>query len=312
MGQLLALFSALSWGISNVYTRQAQQQSNLDKYTGQFITLFINNVANIVVLIVYLYFFPLSNFDIKGFSFFVLAGILNSFVGRAFLFASISYIGASRAGAYKVTAPVFTVSAGVFLLGEKISSLAWMGIMVVFIGVMLVTKETVKEGRNLNIDKAQNLILSEKQVNKKIIQRGVILGLLSGFMLGGGNVFRKLGVTFYPEALIGVFIGSLMGIIFCTGFQIIRGKKNELTYALRTCWRTPYMWAGLYASCAHYFLFFALLYAPVSIVNSITASEVFFTMLAGYIIHGNKEFLSTRIVGGAVAILAGVFLLFLG
>ena len=311
MGQLLALLSALSWGISNIYTRQAQQDSNLDRYTGQFITLFINTLTNIVVLIVYLYFFPVSNFEVKGFAFFVLAGILNSFVGRALLFTSISYIGAARAGAYKVTAPVFTVSAGIFILGEKISSLAWMGIIVVLIGVLLVTEETVKEEHHLSIDKTQDLVLKELPANKKILQKGVVLGLLSGFMLGSGNVFRKLGVTFYPEALIGVCIGSLMGIVFCTGFQMVRGKKNELTDALRTCWHTSYLPAGVYSSFAQYFLFFALLYAPVSIVNSITASEAFFTMLAGYIIHGNKEFLNMKIVGGAAVILAGVCLLFL-
>ncbi|HQA47625.1 MAG TPA: hypothetical protein PK985_03790 [Bacillota bacterium] len=82
MGQLLALFFSISYGLSNVFTSKAMEHGEFDRFTGLYITVLINTIINALVIIVYLSFVNSIEINLKGIMFFGIAGLLNSFLAR--------------------------------------------------------------------------------------------------------------------------------------------------------------------------------------------------------------------------------------
>ena len=56
MGQLLALFFSISYGLSKVFTSKAMEHGDIDRFTGQYLTVLIITIINALVIIVYLRF----------------------------------------------------------------------------------------------------------------------------------------------------------------------------------------------------------------------------------------------------------------
>ncbi|NLX87051.1 MAG: DMT family transporter [Clostridiales bacterium] len=305
MGQLLALFFSISYGLSNVFTSKAMEHGDIDRFTGLYITVLINTIINALVIIVYLSFVNSIEINLKGIMFFGIAGLLNSFLARGVFFAAIPYIGVSRSGAFKVISPVFAILGGVLILGEVLSTNAWIGALVVIFGVTFLSFETLRQsykGNSSYLDVAGSII--------SVPKKGILLALMSGFFLGIGNVFRKLGVGCIPSSIVGVFIGSVVSLVSVAVFQVMKGKAKELVYATKHMNR-DYFLSGLFSSVALYSVFMALKYIPVSYSNSIGASESLFTMLWSLIICGKKELLTIRTFIGTVIVVAGISLLML-
>ena len=305
MGQLFSLISAASWGISNIYVLNATENENIDRFTGVIITLLVNNIINVIILGIYFLSSPEIIINMKGMLYFGVAGFLNGFVGRALLFLSISYIGASRAGLFKVTSPMFAILGGIFILRESISGSIWIGIVIVLTGVLMISLETV---RNSTIIQANGNKGCINRINISMPKQGIILGLLSGFFLGSGNMFRKLGVIFIPNPFLGVAVGSFTALSAALLFQLINGNFGKFISAVKKM-NKYYVMSGFLTSMALYSLFSALKYTSVTVSNSIAASEPLFTILASLILLGKKEVLTIRTFIGASVVIVGIIFL---
>lgn len=315
MGQLFALLSAAFMGIGNVCARKGMESGKIDRFSGLFITLVINNLLNIICLSIYLAMFGGEPINLPGFVYNVIAGFLNSFAGRWTLFCSMSYIGASRAGILKVATPFFAILGGVFLLKEVITIQSWLGIIIVILGVVFISIETKEKEEQLaikqlvskpvGVDSDTNKI---KKMRDVLPGKGIVLGLLASFFFAGGNVCRKVGVTFIPNPLLSVTIGSVVALLCAVILQMVRGKGPELILAFKNL-NLSYFFAGVFTSLALYSLFWSLELIPITIVSSIGASEALFTMLASMILMGKKEMLNWRVVVGALVVIVGVIIL---
>ncbi|KUO71938.1 MAG: hypothetical protein APF77_04610 [Clostridia bacterium BRH_c25] len=303
MGQLFALLFSASYGLSNVFTSKALDHKEIDRFTGQYITVFVNTIINLMVLILYLMYGASIDINFPGFLFFGIAGFLNSFLSRGVFYAAIPYIGVSRAGVFKITSPMFAIIGGVVILNEVLHWKALTGAIVVILGILFLSLETMRQNHT---DEASvlNVVGSFASIPKK----GIILALLSGFILGIGNVFRKLGVTYISSSILGVCIGSVVAYIAILLFQVMNGKAKELLSAMKNINR-DYFLSGIFSSIALYSVFMALKYIPVSYANSIGASESLFTMLWSLIICGKKEILTIRTFIGAVVVIIGITIL---
>lgn len=303
MGQLFALLFSASYGLSNVFTSKAIGQKGIDRFTGQYITVFINSVINLVVFIIYIISGASMDINPPGLLFFAIAGFFNNFLCRRAFYAAIPYIGVSRAGAFKITSPMFAIIGGVLILGEALHGKVLIGATIVILGILFLSLETLRQNHTdessiLNV--ADNLISMPK--------KGILLALLSGFLLGIGNIFRKLGVNYIPSSILGVFIGSIVALISIAIFQTMKGKARELLHATKNMSR-DYLLSGVFSSIALYSVFMSLKYIPVSYANSIGASESLFTMLWSLIICGNKEILTIRTLIGAIIVITGITIL---
>jgi drug/metabolite transporter (DMT)-like permease len=252
---------------------------------------------------VYQIFGAAIDINVPGLLFFSIAGFLISFLSRLAFFSAISFIGVSRVSVFKITSPMFAIVGGVVILGEVLNLKALASTIVVIAGILFISLETMRQNHT-NKDLISNMASSIISIPTK----GIILGLSSGFLLGIGSIFRKIGVTYIPSSILGACIGSLAGFFSIVIFQVINGKARELIKAAKNMSR-DYLMAGIFSSIAMYGMFFALKFIPVSYANSIGASESLFTMFWSLLICGNKEILTIRTLIGAIIVITGITIL---
>ncbi len=322
MGYFLALVSAFFFGASNIFFRIGLKRSKItvDKQVGLFVTVLINNLINIVVLLIFYATQPFPKANLRGVAFFVVAGLLTTFLGRLLLFNTIQRVGASRATSLKITSPFFTVLVGVIFLKEIISLQGYLGIALVLAGVLFISRETSLNGNGKNsltkapgkdgeeVEKAD--FSKAKDANYVVI--GIVLGVLTGLSFGIGNVFRKLGVTYYPYPIIGVAIASFTALICVFAIILWQGKLNLLPKVFRREVLESYIPGGICTSLGLYSFFYSLNVTPVSIANSIEAIEPMFVFMFSYMFFKKEEGVSLKVVISGLAIIMGVILIILG
>jgi drug/metabolite transporter (DMT)-like permease len=314
MGELCALLSAIFMGIGNVCARKGMEGKKVDRFSGLLITLLINNCLNFFLILIYLLNYGWFPINLPGLVYNVVAGLFNSFTGRWALFCSIAYIGASRAGILKVVTPLFAILGGVFLLKETITCQAWLGIAVVLAGVVFISVETSEKEGRLSLDQSVKTkvgpsfppkVSSPARKKSGFSGMGIVLGLSASLFFAGGNVCRKLGVSYIPNPLVSVTIGSFAALLsavtvrlFCgKGFEVVNTFKNIDIY---------YFFSGIFTSLALYSLFGALQLIPISIASSISASEALFTIMASRVLTCEREMLNGRLVAGALVVTGGI------
>lgn len=300
MGILFALLSAVSWGFANVFARKAQLKGRTDQWSGLFITLVVNNLFNLIVFGVSLFWHIPSTWNATGLLFFAAGGLLNSCIGRGLIFLAISRLGAPKAGVIKGTTPVFVLFGGVFLLGEVLSPTDYMGIALALMGVMVVSLDMLRSDR---------VIMKDTGV-RGISWQGILIALTATLFLASGNMSRKVGLIYIPDSILGMTLGGASGLLFMTLFLLATGRLKMALKAMRPM-DGSYFMSGLFAGLALMLLFLAFNSLPISVANSFTASEPIFTMLASYLILKQQDKITWRLVLGGVLVITGAVVLIL-
>lgn len=305
MGELLAVAAGLFFGLSNITIRQGQLQGKMDQFMGIFIGVLLNNMLNLVLLTLFvLWGSPLPPLNLRAAGYFAGAGLLTSFLGREYLFKSIRLIGPSRAVALKITAPLFTIILGVLVLNERITIPAFLGIALVLAATYFISLEQLAAQKE-----SGPLADLETLSDKKIYRKGLAAALLAGMAYGAGNVFRKMGVLLYASPVVGVSISSFAALVYLLILLVRRGRLGQALESLPRMLRGGYLWTGVLTSLALYATFTALLFSPVSIVNSIKAAEPLFTITGSYFLLRSREGITLRLLFLTLLVIAGVILI---
>ena len=300
MGILFALLSAVSWGFGNVFARKAQLKGHTDQWSGLFITLLVNNVMNLIVFAVYACVHRPAALNVSGVLFFSAAGLINSFIGRGLLFLSISRLGAPKAGVIKGFTPVIVLFGGVFLLRESLTSSDYLGILLAFLGIMVVSLDLLSTDR----------IQMKKTGVRGNSWQGILIGLASTLCMASGNLSRKIGLTYVSDSILGMTIGGAVGLLFITLFLLATGRLKAALKAMRPM-DPSYFMSGIFTGLALLLLFMAFNALPISIANSLTASEPIFTMFASYLILNQQDKITWQLMLGGVLVIAGAVVLIL-
>ena len=175
---------------------------------------------NIVAFTVLAILSLLPVFNLWGIFYFALAGVFTSFAGRFFLFASIERIGASRAGLFKISAPMFTIFLGIAILGEQLSTIDYVGSAIVLGGLYLLSASS---DYSKPLPPPVGIVpYAKPQSNPFVLDLGIIYGVLSGLSLSIGHVFRKLGLLHIESPIVGVSVGSLVSLLCVTAYLLIK------------------------------------------------------------------------------------------
>lgn len=323
LGELLALAAAFFFGGSVVYMRLGMLRGTRDM--AMFVTLLVNNIINLTMITAWWIFGLIPPINLLGLAYFALAGFLTSNLGRLFQAISMESIGASRASAFKIGAPIFTITIGIFVLGEQVSFLALGGMAIVIIGLLVITGSMQEklEGRGTS-SQHNDAVHNSKAVSplaeasakdsqteqgyKSMVKKGVIFGVLSGLAFALGQVFRKVGVDAIPSSVVGVSVGSLVAIT-CYWLAMVqrigfKGFKEQVAVSFNK----SFVVSGVFSSLALYSFFLSLQFTTVSKANVLVNTEVWTTMLIGYFVLGKAENLNRQLFLGVVAVFIGVVL----
>ena len=132
-GHLLFLLGAGLFSIYTVYFRQ----SGLSPTHGLVIGLFWGTLVSVPLLFLFgnISFLTVSWTQIVNMS--ILQGVLNAIIALLFYSIAIRQIGSAQAGAFGALTPILALIGGVVFLGEAVSLVKVIGIMVVAFGVLM-------------------------------------------------------------------------------------------------------------------------------------------------------------------------------
>ncbi len=223
---------------------------------------------------------------------FGLAGLFSNVLGRQTMYRATALTGAVSAGLLRRLTPLFALPCGFFFLGEKPGLLTLLGGALVLWGVLMYMRPFSSAASKVSIT-------------------GVSLGVLSSLAYALAYTFRSLGLEFLPDAILGTFIGALVGVLWILLFTISK-KGIRLGFAYLThdfsfqYWRTASL-----LSVGQLLQFFALKSANVVSVAVLGTLEVIFSALFILFITKCEQIAVKRLLCAIVLAMAGTFLIFL-
>ena len=284
LGIVLALLSAMSFALSQIFVRK-----NLEKSNSLYISVTITIIGNILLWPVALYFTDLTAVNIEGLILFIIAGFLAPGIARLFYFKGMETSGISTNASIFSTYPLYTSIIAFFLLGETLSIENWIGLACIIIGVILV-------GRYINSNHSPNKI-----------KKDLIFPILGSLTLGFSQVVRKEGLNIYNQPLLGVAVGYTTALIVYFATLVFFNKSLTMNFSrkdIHLFWKPG---AGI--ALGWLLSFLALSQEMVSIVAPLLQTELLFILFFAYLFLKKLEKISLKLVISAILIIVGVLMI---
>lgn len=224
---------------------------------------------------------------------------LGQIFGTNLLISSFGPRGFAVGTAYSKTEAVQASILSIFLLGDHLPALSWIGIGVSVFGVMYLTLA----GRGL----------SAGEIWRATFQPAALCGIGAGAFFAFTSIFvRKANLELPGEdailkALFSVVVTNMIQTLLQGGWLLVTEPKQFV--AVFRSWRSSAQVGALSAfgsSC--WFVGFSL--APVALVRAVGQVEIIFTLLFSRFFLGER--LKRKDVTGALTLVAGVVLVLLG
>ena len=293
LGEIAALATALCWTITAVSFEAA------GKKVGSISVNLIRLIIAFILISIYCLFSRGMILPIDASSstwlWLTFSGIIGFVIGDLFLFQAYVEVGARISMLIMSTVPPITAVVGFLLMGEKITLLGLVGMIITIVGISLV-------------------ILTKNPGNKKVKLSHPIKGLAYAFIgaLGQafGLVFSKFGMGSYdPFAATQIrIIAAIIG--FSIVISILK-KWGELIVAVKDRRAMKYISIGsLFGPFVGVSLsLLAVQHASTGIVSTITSITPILLIPISIIVF--KERIFPREIFGAIITLLGISLLFI-
>ncbi len=230
-------------------------------------------------------------------------------VGSSTLFGDLLYvyaidmIGASLAVTISCGYPLVTTLFSILLLGERITTMVWIGTLMIIGGLLLIRYDAARKNKQ-----PPEYTLVDRD-EKKRTMRGILLAAASAFLSGANMPLNKmLMVEGQWTPVESYFLRSVVFFALVWGTRIV--QEYRFPNAIRPVrWVPLRAWLALLGGGIVALTFAGLLYGyciqvlPVSAVTPITASSPFMTVVLSRIIF--KEKLTNLQRGGVFLVIAG-------
>jgi len=181
------------------------------------------------------------------------------------------------------TSPLLVPLAGVLILGEHLSLVAWMGVGSIVIGIFLVGGFRLRGVSNLS-------------------NRAVVLALAVGLMITGYTVFDKIVLQYIPPFVLNeaTNVGNLLAL------SAISLRLGPMLEEWRMNWKTIIL-GGIMAPGGYILFLKALQIMPVAQIAPMREIGTFFGTLLGVFVLREPQ--GKKRIGASLLIVLGVFLL---
>lgn len=292
LGELSALLTAFLWsGTSFAFSSAAEKTGSLQLNINRMI---MASVLLILTILVMNFSFNLSSAQYTNL---IISGVIGLVIGDSFLFKGYQYIGARISMLLMALSPAMSTLLAFIFLGERISMLGLLGILVTLSGITLV------------------VLGKESDPNAKYRITGI--GLFYGFMgaLGqsAGLIFAKFA---FEEGEINGFVATFVRVfssilILLPAAILIKRYKNPIKLYTnnKSAFGSTLLGTVLGPYLGITFSLIAIAHTKVGIAATLMSTmPIIMLPMVKYIY---KEKLSWRAVAGAVIAVAGVAMLFL-
>ncbi len=193
-----------------------------DARVSHWVALLINLTGACVLLVLavpILEGLPKGTFTRTGALFFAASGLSASLGGQGAMFAAISRIGATRTACFVMADNLFAVILGFLALGQTISAVSGLGMIILMAGAVAFVQETRGNGNRQGTVAAYD---------RGQAAGGIGMAVLSALGYAGGGVLRGLGVAAFPAAMAGAAVSMLASFVLVLGTVALTGRLGEL------------------------------------------------------------------------------------
>lgn len=320
-GVLFGFLSAVGYGAGQFLIHAGMEGNQV----GPVRSLLLNLAAgNLVLLLALAVVWPLAPVPLhwQGILLFMAAGLMAPLAGRGTIILAIERIGATRASSLQVAESLFATSMGVLLLGQAITPVSLVGIVLLVVATFLfLNEQRPRPGAPLaepasaagNGLGGPELPIVASQPRFAAGRRwGVAFALLSGFFFAVAGILRQLGMDVVPSAVLGATVGSLTAFAI-TGFRLMRsGERLDLAGIGR---RQVFLLAlsGVSASLGMVAFFLALQFqGTVAISTALKNMSPLATFFLALLFMRERERINLRLALLVLAAVCGAALAALG
>jgi drug/metabolite transporter (DMT)-like permease len=284
IGVVLAILSAATSALSVVLVRKVSNQSNAFN-----ISLAISWVGMLVLWPLALILTDFSAANIASIMLFGLSGVLTPGFVRLLYYQGMKKLGAPVNSSLFSIYPTYTSLLAVLLLSEILAPGNWTGILMVFLGGILV-EWSAKEGNN----------------GIKYSRKDLIYPIIGGVALGVGSILRKYALTLFDAPVLGVsvaYTASLFPFLITLVFSASTRKELSLTRDMRLFWV-----AGIGQAITWMLSFYALSFDAVYVITPLLSIEPVFVATFAMLYLRKIERVSKKMIISIVLTVLGVVL----
>jgi len=313
LGYLLSSGALLLFTASILITKVAS--SRLDLALGFLVATSTNVVFSALALLVQLQLRSDSlQWNVPAFLMFAAAGGFSTYLGRWFFYESVVRFGPAKASIFQISSPLFTAMMAWLLLGERLTLIVALGMVMTIAGLMLVScKPDVFSRRSSAAAVAADgepapvaIKLEKSPAMQRLMQSVLVLGMGSSLAYAIGNVLRGSAVRSWNEPVLGALIGAACGLVLQLAFS---AGKRGIVSRLRAASRggvALFATIGVTTIAAQMCAIGAMRYIPLSVATLVTLCTPILVFPLSHLLFKNQDRITAITLAGSGLTLLGI------
>lgn len=295
-GLICALFASVSFAGSTVLVRKATALTE-ESFTAMATSVFIGLPFFAVVLFISGEWHQLISVSGNALIRLSIAGMAHYILGRLLSYNAYRLIGANKATPIVSINPFYTLILSVLFLDETFTIFLILGIFCVSAGATLISAEKSSVNDNINDGFFSNRV------------KGILYALGGGVIWGSTPVLLKPAILEIGSPFASVFISYIAATI-AMSFVLLRRRNREQLSQLPTHKAVvPVIFGGIMTSFGQLFSFIALANIPANLVSPIINTQMLIVFVLSFFINRHIEVFTSKVILGALATLAGTYLI---
>ena len=251
---------------------------------------------------------------------FSLAGIVHFVGGRYCNYAANGAIGTNLSAPIMQTEVLITLALAMLLLGEYLTPLRLIGIVLVLIGPSLVFNRapptTATPPASSSLLPPGNVEPRVTPVFEPRYYEGYVYAALAAVAYGTSPILIGLGLraagttagSGAGAALAGGVVSYIAATVVICAFLVVTGRTALIFETSRTS-RRWFLFAGVFVCLSHIFRYAALGLAPVSVVTTLQRLSSIFRIYFGWAINREHEVFDRSVILATVVSMVGAIAL---
>jgi drug/metabolite transporter (DMT)-like permease len=317
LGYLLASGALLLFTASILITKAAS--SRLDLGLGFLIATSTNVAFSALALLVQMQLrTDALQWNLPAFFMFAAAGGFSTYLGRWFFYESVVRFGPAKASIFQISSPLFTAMMAWLLLGERLTSLVALGMVMTIAGLMLVScKPDFFSRRSSPVaamapdgEPAPAVGSMEKPpAMQRLMQSVLLLGMGSSLAYAIGNVLRGSAVRSWNEPILGALIGAACGLALQVAFSAGKGAMVARVRAASRSGMALFATIGVTTISAQMCAIGAMRYIPLSVATLVTLCTPILVFPLSHLLFKNQDKITAITLAGSGLTLLGIFII---
>ncbi len=302
LGGLLALLASATFALSNVTTRRGVLTGSV--LQALVVTIWLGIPVFVAAALAAGKLGAIAEFRVPSLAYLALAGVVHFVLGRYCNYRAINAIGVNLAGPVQEASLLVALALAVWLLGEFLTALKILGIVLVLLGPAIILRVLRAERRAARAADAPTSGFRPR------FAEGYAFAALSALAYGVSPILVRAGLrdTDPGIAIAGGLVSYLVASLVVAPVLFRAPTRRDIA-ALRFPAAKWFTVSGIVLCVSQMVRYMALSIAPVTIVAPIQRLAVIFRLLFGWLINRDHEVFGIGVLGGIVVSLIGALAL---